>query len=292
MDRPGFRSPACSFSREPRRPSSVSRFLAGCTDRNRQRIPAGFSGKSIALQSMSPRQGLRPSRPGEGFPQALSAFHPFPRLRKPAGAVAADLAFASKFFTIASGIYTADYAFLDIDGDENEVLRRIFFAPAIRISFDANTGTEFDLGGIVHADTLRNASITESVPMILSGGIEARIQKRSFYGNIRVKRTDDGADFSCLANFRKFIADWLPMATERSNFRTAGQSRNARTGGYGNYVEDNDPYRTNLQRRCRDFCGVSRYRRQTSSFRRRHRNSIVQMVEFLVEAVFRRGKNR
>lgn len=144
-----------------------------------------------------------------GLSASVIGFSSFSRLRKPAGAFAADLSFLSKFFSIAGGMYTADYAFPDLDGDENEVLRRIFFAPALRIPFDEKNGTEFDLGCIVHADTLRNASITESVPMVFSGGTEARFQNRSFYGNIRAKRTDDGADLSCSANFRNFIASWI-----------------------------------------------------------------------------------
>lgn len=144
-----------------------------------------------------------------GLSASFIGFSSLSRLRKPAGAFAADASFSSKFFSCAGGIYGADYAFTDLDGDGNEVLRRIFLAPTLRIPLGAGKGTEFTLGAILYADTMRNASIKESVPMIVSGETEARLQWRAFYGYIQAKRTNEGADFSCSAIFRRFIADWL-----------------------------------------------------------------------------------
>lgn len=116
--------------------------------------------------------------------------------RVPARAVRSDLSIHWGVLALSGGAYSADRSFINLKGQSDPVLRRLFIAPALIFPCTKERRMIFRIGGLLYTDTLRGEKFCDPDTTAVSSGTGLEAISTAFRFQLRMMHTHDLCNFT------------------------------------------------------------------------------------------------
>lgn len=142
---------------------------------------------------------------------SCTGFMSIGHFQKPSFSVRSDISMKFEYIQISGGFYTADRSFIDMQGNSNSILNRIFLAPSINLYSPAFHKTELQIGGILFVDTLKNESFYKADLEKISTRIGLSLNNQSLRFQLKMMKDSEAVTLSASSLFKQCIFHSLQL---------------------------------------------------------------------------------